>query len=334
MAVAGILTLSRPAAPASLDPVPTTHWAYDAVLVLAQGGVFTGFPDGTFQGRRPVSRADFAIAVRTMLGDTLRRAGAGDSRWYFRRASDGPANIRLLIREFAPELAEQGVRPRAAAEAADVFSERWMDPKPEGITAPMPGVRMSDSLLVWPEDPSLQQIGAEAARRELQAGDPSLWYLPYGKPPANPTGALPLRPAAGTSRREQIQQLIGHNRAVWDALLKADSPYQERWTWLADAGRPQAAWKRGKPLRMGHEPLSVGDGHVLRLSGVNCVGPIWDVLLDDREMDNPLAHCSRLWILPCAPGSEVAIFSAGARGGRLYVIELRTGCVLSVWPQG
>jgi hypothetical protein len=36
--------------------VPETHWAYDAVRTLAQRGVFTGYPDGTFSGKRALTR--------------------------------------------------------------------------------------------------------------------------------------------------------------------------------------------------------------------------------------------------------------------------------------
>lgn len=327
-----ICLLGRPGATASADPVPTTHWAYDATAALAQGGVFTGFPDGTFQGKRPVSRADFAVAIRTMLGDSMRRAGEGEGRWYV-RASAGPGNIRALIREFAPELAQQGVKPREAAAAADRFEERWRDPSPHGISAPMPGVSLWDSANVWPEDPALQEAGAAAARRELSVGDPSLWYLVKDRTLPNPPGALPLRPAAGASPREQIQQLIGHNREVWNALSEKHSPYRRRWNWLMDAVDPAGAWKRGKSSSFVNGELTVGAGHTVTLSGINCVGPFWDVRLDGRDMDNPLAHSGHLRVVPCASGSEVAIFSPGRGAKRLYVIELRTGCVLNVWPE-
>jgi hypothetical protein len=52
--------------------VPTGHWAYDAVQQLAQRGIFTGYPDGTFQGRRALTRYEFAVALQRMLQEVQR----------------------------------------------------------------------------------------------------------------------------------------------------------------------------------------------------------------------------------------------------------------------
>src|SRR5688500_3411575 len=56
--------------------VPTTHWAYDAVQSLAQRGIFTGYPDGTFQGRRALTRYEFAVALQRMLAEVQRQIAA------------------------------------------------------------------------------------------------------------------------------------------------------------------------------------------------------------------------------------------------------------------
>ena len=47
--------------------VPMGHWAYEAVNSLAQKGVFTGYPDGTFSGKRAMTRYEFAVAVARLL---------------------------------------------------------------------------------------------------------------------------------------------------------------------------------------------------------------------------------------------------------------------------
>jgi hypothetical protein len=52
--------------------VPTTHWAYDAVQQLAQRGVFTGYPDGTFSGKRALTRYEFAVALQRLLQEVQR----------------------------------------------------------------------------------------------------------------------------------------------------------------------------------------------------------------------------------------------------------------------
>ena len=58
--------------PEKLDPglandVPQTHWAYDALQLVAQHGLSSGYPDGTYQGKRALSRLQFGSAIRTIL---------------------------------------------------------------------------------------------------------------------------------------------------------------------------------------------------------------------------------------------------------------------------
>ena len=53
--------------------VPMDHWAYDAVTQLAQRGVFTGYPDNTFSGKRALTRYEFAVALQRMLVDVQRQ---------------------------------------------------------------------------------------------------------------------------------------------------------------------------------------------------------------------------------------------------------------------
>jgi hypothetical protein len=50
-----------------------THWAYDAVNQLANRGIFTGYPDGTFSGKRALTRYEFAVALQRMLQEINRR---------------------------------------------------------------------------------------------------------------------------------------------------------------------------------------------------------------------------------------------------------------------
>jgi hypothetical protein len=58
--VAGLLTLS---AYAQLNDVPPNHWAYQAIRELVRLRILQGFPDGTFQPNRQVTRAEFAQAI-------------------------------------------------------------------------------------------------------------------------------------------------------------------------------------------------------------------------------------------------------------------------------
>lgn len=47
--------------------VPFDHWAYDAVATLAEKGIIVGYPDGYFKGNRPLTRYEFAAALRNAL---------------------------------------------------------------------------------------------------------------------------------------------------------------------------------------------------------------------------------------------------------------------------
>jgi hypothetical protein len=60
--------------------VPETHWAYDAVRQLAQRGVFTGYPDGTFSGKRALTRYEFAVALQRMLQEVERLIAANQGK--------------------------------------------------------------------------------------------------------------------------------------------------------------------------------------------------------------------------------------------------------------
>src|SRR5437588_11905334 len=72
--VAAALCLGRPAlAQGVVADVPQGHWAYDAVNELAAHGIFTGYPDQTFGGKRALTRYEFAVAIQRMLQDVQHR---------------------------------------------------------------------------------------------------------------------------------------------------------------------------------------------------------------------------------------------------------------------
>lgn len=65
---------------------PENHWAYDYVAVVAGNGILEGYPDGQFDGSRPMTRYEMAAVVYRLL-----QKGA-------------QVDNRMLL-EFAPELA-------------------------------------------------------------------------------------------------------------------------------------------------------------------------------------------------------------------------------------
>ncbi len=121
-----VLLLAAPAfAQGPFNDVPTDHWAYDAVNRLQKDGIVIGYPDGTFGGKRAMSRYEFATAIARLLPlidpdlsayatkEELRQAIAGikvpdvDLSQYATKA-DLDA-IRRLVDEFRDTLAQLGV---------------------------------------------------------------------------------------------------------------------------------------------------------------------------------------------------------------------------------
>ncbi|MBQ7525632.1 MAG: S-layer homology domain-containing protein [Abditibacteriota bacterium] len=101
--------------------VPTDHWAYDAVNQLQRVGIIVGYPDGTFGGKRAMTRYEFAVAIARLLpllnGDTVINNDVDLSGYAkksdipaFSGASKGDLDaLRKLVNEFGDELASLGV---------------------------------------------------------------------------------------------------------------------------------------------------------------------------------------------------------------------------------
>ena len=43
--------------------VPADHWAYQSVDTLQKAGIVIGYPDGTYGGKRAMTRYEFAVAI-------------------------------------------------------------------------------------------------------------------------------------------------------------------------------------------------------------------------------------------------------------------------------
>lgn len=68
-------TPSAPA-PTAITDVPAGHWAREAVTLLVQKGLMTGFPDGTFRGGQNLTRNEAAmILARLVQAGTLQQPG-------------------------------------------------------------------------------------------------------------------------------------------------------------------------------------------------------------------------------------------------------------------
>src|SRR5947208_905979 len=69
--------------------VPARHWAAGAVNELHSRGIVSGYPDGTYGGKRAVSRFEFALAGQRTLQDVQRRLDADSTASPRSRAAPG-----------------------------------------------------------------------------------------------------------------------------------------------------------------------------------------------------------------------------------------------------
>lgn len=110
--VAAAMAFARPAlAQGPFADVPTDHWAYDAVNELASRGIFTGYPDGTFGGKRALTRYEFAVAIQRMLQDVQRRIDQA--------VSGIPKGQQGLTREEAQSMIDERLRNVPTREEVD-----------------------------------------------------------------------------------------------------------------------------------------------------------------------------------------------------------------------
>lgn len=59
---------SLPAGALTLKDVPQNHWAKPAVEdVTVRYGLMSGYSDGRFHGHRPITRYEFAAAMRKLM---------------------------------------------------------------------------------------------------------------------------------------------------------------------------------------------------------------------------------------------------------------------------
>lgn len=129
-------------APDMFRDVDPSHWAYDAVKSLQAKGILIGYPDGTFKGRRTLTRYEFAVALDRALksigviqgpqGEQGPEGPQGPQGDVGPAGPEGPAGVtpeelatfRRLADEFKNELASLGDNVNAIDRRLDDLSKR------------------------------------------------------------------------------------------------------------------------------------------------------------------------------------------------------------------
>ena len=133
MAFLGLPAVSHAqAASGPFADVPTDHWAYQSVDTLQKAGIVIGYPDGTYGGRRPMTRYEFAVAIARLLAQMNKPAvSASDlaalrSDLENRIAGNTQAidALRDLVNGFKPELDRLGVDVAANTARLDALEAR------------------------------------------------------------------------------------------------------------------------------------------------------------------------------------------------------------------
>jgi hypothetical protein len=136
-----LIALALPVFAQEFPDVPPDHWAYQAVKELADAGIIQGYPDGTFGGKRAMTRYEFAQALSKAIPvieqqvlakippcatnpcpDLSKYATKDDLNNYVTK--DQLAALQKLIDEFRDELAALGVDVEALRRDVAALNER------------------------------------------------------------------------------------------------------------------------------------------------------------------------------------------------------------------
>jgi len=98
----------------SASAVPPNTWPFAALDTMAAADIIVGYPDGTYGGRRPVTRYEFAVATARILS----MAASPPPNPLSNLATNVPIQLKAsplavsaflaLIKEFSPELIRLG----------------------------------------------------------------------------------------------------------------------------------------------------------------------------------------------------------------------------------
>jgi hypothetical protein len=123
---------------AEFPDVPAGHWAYEAIDRLSRAGIIEGRPGGVYQGNRPMTRYEFAVAIARLLEKIPAAGTIYDDTAIKNRltaletdritATEVRDLIAALRTEFRDELARLGVRVDALETRVSALENRVAQP--------------------------------------------------------------------------------------------------------------------------------------------------------------------------------------------------------------
>ncbi|MCX6374449.1 MAG: S-layer homology domain-containing protein, partial [Armatimonadetes bacterium] len=129
-----LIAIALPVFAQEFPDVPPDHWAYQGVQELLNAGIIQGYPDGTYGGKRAMTRYEFAEAVAKAIPYLEEKMGKGGGA-VGPAGPAGPAGtpgvtaeqlaaMQKLIDEFRDELAALGVDVEALRRDVAALCER------------------------------------------------------------------------------------------------------------------------------------------------------------------------------------------------------------------
>jgi len=129
------VTMAQGTASGPFADVPADHWAYQSVDTLQKAGIVIGYPDGTYGGKRSMTRYEFSVAIARLLpllngksGDYATKddlaAARADLEKHLAANSDAIDALRKLVDEFGPELQRLGQDVAAVKTRLDALEAR------------------------------------------------------------------------------------------------------------------------------------------------------------------------------------------------------------------
>jgi len=140
-----LLAITLPVFAQEFPDVPPDHWAYGAVGTLQNAGIVIGYPDGTYAGKRAMTRYEFAEAISRAIPFIAEKAAAeGKAGPAGKDGAAGPAGpagaagpqgppgmtpeqvaaLQKMVTEFKDELASLGVDVEAVKKDVAALAER------------------------------------------------------------------------------------------------------------------------------------------------------------------------------------------------------------------
>ena len=161
---------------------PTNHWAYEAVQDLAKKGIVIGYPDGTFGGKRPMTRYEFAVALDRALrtvSDMISANPPAGTPAVSAVTQDDINRLQALIDKFRPELDTIQTNLTAAQDNIDALRADVLDAKALAAKAQ----DTANNSYGVGADRKFQISGYIQARyQQVSAGQGALARFPQGVP--------------------------------------------------------------------------------------------------------------------------------------------------------